>query len=254
MKKTIYTVMTVLGAGLALLAACTKNIKDTTPLVADLDQQAKIQIYNATLNTQRNFLLMDGNALSGAPMVFTQTTATNITHTGQGLIYAVQPGTRNFILKDTSSSTTQPEVAFNMNLQPNNFYSIFTYDSMNAIKVVNVPTTIVIPDTGTARVRFTNLTYVKGGLPGNVDVFSRNKNANIFSNIALAQVTDFINLPTFSSDQLIVREAGTLNALDTASFSPTQKRSYTLVFRGRYNFNEAGNAFFPRTLVNFTNY
>jgi hypothetical protein len=117
-----------------------------------------------------------------------------------------------------------------------------------------VPTNIIISDTGTARVRFTNLTYVKGGLPGNVDIFSKNKNTNIFSNVALAQVTDFINFPSRGTDSLIVRAAGTLTALDTATFSPTQQRSYTLVFRGRYNFNEAGGTIFPRTLVNFTNY
>ena len=157
MKKTIYPAIIICVMGLALLIACTKDIHDTTPLVPNYNQLATVQLYNATLNTQRNFVYVNGNPIIGAPLVYTQTTATNATHTGSGFVYALKPGTMNFIIRDTSSTATQPELVFVNDFQANKFYSIFTYDSVNAIKQITVPTTITIPDTGLARVRFTNL-------------------------------------------------------------------------------------------------
>jgi hypothetical protein len=56
------------------------------------------------------------------------------------------------------------------------------------------------------------------------------------------------------ADSIFVRQAGTMNTLDTAVFTFTRKRNYTLIMRGRYANNEAGGATFPRTLSSFTNY
>jgi hypothetical protein len=254
MKKTIYPAIIIMVMGSGLLIACTKDIKDTTPLVPNFNQLATVQLYNATLNTTRNFVYVNGSPILATPLVYTQTTATNATHTGSGVVYALKPGTMNFLIKDTAAAATQPEFLFANDFQANRFYSVFTYDSVNSMKQVTVPTTITIPDTGTARVRFTNLSYLKGSVPPAVDIYSKNQNANIFSNISLAQVTDFINFPARGSDSLIVRQTGTMTALDTATFNPTQKRSYTLVFRGRYSTNEAGGALFPRLLTSFVNY
>jgi hypothetical protein len=95
---------------------------------------------------------------------------------------------------------------------------------------------VVIPADTTSRVRFANLIYSATAVP-NVDIYSVRRAQNIFSNVALNNATDFI--PFFSnapiSDTLHVRATGTLTNLATlASFNPLPKRSYTLVFRGRY--------------------
>jgi hypothetical protein len=80
------------------------------------------------------------------------------------------------------------------------------------------------------------------------------------TNLLPTQFTDF--MPYASSytsgvplnDTLIVFENGTTNRLDTLlNFSPTRKRSYTLIFRGRWRTNEAGGAANPRTLSSFAN-
>lgn len=129
------------------------------------------------------------------------------------------------------------------------------YDTVATVKQVTVETNIVIPSDNSARVRFANFTYSKNsGVPPNVDVYSKQKNSNIFTDIPLTAVTGFIPYGSNVSDSLIVRSTGTATALDTAVVSFAAKRSYTLVFRGRYATNEAGGAVSPRTLSSFLNY
>src|SRR5215213_4191442 len=108
MKKTIYPAIIIMVMALGLLIACTKEIRDTTPLVPNFNQLATVQVYNAALNTTRNIVYIDGGPIMAAPLVYTQTTATNLTHTGSGFVYALQPGTKNFMIRDSSSTATQP--------------------------------------------------------------------------------------------------------------------------------------------------
>jgi hypothetical protein len=85
-----------------------------------------------------------------------------------------------------------------------------------------------------------------------VDIYSAKRQANIFTNVATAAVTDFIPYATDISDTLFVRATGTLiNLTQLNSVLPREKRSYTVVFRGVYQLTTGINT---RALVNFTNY
>lgn len=244
-------------AGLAVIVvsqfSCTKtNFERVANTNTDFNNKAQVQVYNATINTQRTFVYSDGKKLNGAALIYTQTTATNAAHTGSGITFLLDPGLHAFTIRDTLGTSTQTKLNFSENLDANKFYTIFMYDTMNAVKQKTVLTELVTPADSTARVRFANFVYSKA-LPPTVDIFSKRRNENVFSNIPYTTVTDFIPYATGVSDSLIVRTAGTMIALDTATFTFTPKRSYTLVFRGRASTNEIGGALFPRTLASFTN-
>ena len=69
--------------------------------------------------------------------------------------------------------------------------------------------------------------------------------------MAVTGVTDFIPVPSAFTDTFYVRETGTTNQLAVLNgLTPTEKRSYTLVFRGRY---ETTSGTIARTLSSFIN-
>jgi len=96
---------------------------------------------------------------------------------------------------------------------------------------------------------------MKSATPTPIDIFSVKRNANVFTNIAYGTVTPFIPYASALSDTLVVRQTGstTVNLDTLRGFNPTQKRSYTLVFAGRYMINESGGSS-PRTLTSTTSY
>ncbi len=246
------------GAGIVATAciylSCSKaNLDQVAAVDDDFNNKAIVQVYNAALNTQRNFIYADARPLNGAAMVYTQTTSTNAAYTGSGLSFALTPGLHNIVIRDTLTSSTQPVLSFAGNFDANKFYTIFTYDSLNTIKQKTVETEIVIPSDTVARVRFAHFAFLKAGVTPNVDVFSTKRNANVWSDIPYTTVTNFIPYASGTSDSLIVRQAGTLTGLDTAIFSFVKRRSYTIVFRGRYLTNEAGGVNYPRLLTSFAN-
>ncbi|HEY6504779.1 MAG TPA: hypothetical protein VIZ28_12440 [Chitinophagaceae bacterium] len=247
------------GAGVMAIASfylsCTKtNFERVADANTDYNNKSLVQVYNASINTQRTFFYADGNKLNGAALIYTQTTATNAAHTGSGLTFILDPGLHSFLIRDTLLTSVQTPISFSGNLDANKFYTVFTYDTMNASKQKSVLADLVIPTDSTARLRFANFVYWKSGIPPPMDIFSKRLNANIFSNINYTDVTGFIPYASMVSDSLIVRTAGTMIALDTLAVSSfTPKRSYTLVFRGRYVTNEIGGALFPRTLASYAN-
>lgn len=90
-----------------------------------------------------------------------------------------------------------------------------------------------IPDTGKFSLRFVNA-LMNDTAGAQVDVYSKRYASNIFSNVPVKGVVEFMQLPyTTLSDTLLVRRAGTENLLttfNTASFS--RRRVYTLVYKG----------------------
>ena len=131
---------------------------------------------------------------------------------------------------------------------------MYTYDTVGTIKYKLVPSEVPSESDETIRVRLAHFAFLRSATPPAIDVFSKNKNANIFSNVSFGDVSNFITYTT-GADSLIVRQAGSTTVnLDTAVFSPTMKRSYTLIFGGRYMTNEAGGAASPRTLTTTINY
>lgn len=231
--KTINKISIALGmvAGLLAVQSCTKQ---SPKLVAkqqeDFGNSSLVQVYIATVNATRNYVYVDGAPLNGAAM-----SSGSLFPSGVATIGAnVQPGVRAFLVRDTLTAATQVPLSFAENLQVGKRYTVFMYDSINAPKQKTVETNIEIPADTTARVRFANFVFSVADVPA-VDIFSKRRNVNIFTNIKRTEVTNFIPIPSAFNDTFFVRETGTLNQLAVLNgLNPTEKRSYTLVFRGRY--------------------
>jgi hypothetical protein len=234
----------LLISGLTMLAACVKTIEDTSPIDDDMTTKARIQIFNATVGTgARNLITVDANRINAPGFtygsVFPALPSTS---------FAVPAGLRAFNIIDTLATTTMPPLTFAENFSAGNFYTIFLYDTLNAIKQKTVLTNIVVPDDTTARVRFANFIYSSNAVP-NVDVFSFRRNANVWTNIPVKEVTEFIPYQSGVVDTFYVRETGTMTQLAKAAVgSFTAKRSYTAIFRGSYRVAAS------RTISTFINY
>lgn len=225
-KITTISLGAVLVSGLYL--SCTK----TTPSVASTDQDfnnaALVQVYDATVNSSRNYVYVDGNAVTGSAMAFG-----NVFPSG-AYAFKVNAGLRSFVIKDTLSTSTQARIAFAENFDSKKNYIIFMYDTTTTAKQLTVQNDIVFPADTAARVKFANFIYNSSDVPA-VDIFSKRVNANIFTNIPKTVVTGYIPFPASVNDTLLVRETGTTNLLATLNgFNATPRRSYTLVYRGSH--------------------
>jgi hypothetical protein len=241
-----------------IIAGCTKDKvpEGRADENMDFSNHAQVQVYNAAVNTQRNHVFVDGKIVTGASLTYTSATFSPL-FPSSASGFAVPAGLRNFLIRDTLTAATQPPLVFAENFQSGQFYTIFLYDSLNAVKQKTVWTKIDVPTDTSSRLRFANFVYWRTGTPPPMDVFSKKMNANIFTNVAYTEVTNFIPYGSgFTSgaynDTLLVRPTGSTGAyLDTLAFTPARGRVYTLVFRGRY---ETAGASFPRTLSVFANY
>lgn len=156
------------------------------------------------------------------------------------------------MIRDTLATSTQVPLVFAENMQVGKLYTIFAYDTITTPKQVTVPANIVIPADSTARLRLANFVHNSFDVPG-VDVFSKRRNANIFTNVRRTEVSEFIPYASASqnplytansNDTLFIRETGTMNALVTINgFNPTAKRSYTLVYRGSHRGTKTASIF-----------
>jgi hypothetical protein len=231
---TIITVFSAVIASAILAVSCVKQTgKEVALEQTNYTNKAFVQVYNGTLNSARNYVYVDGNAVTGAALAFAATFPSTPSN------FAVTSGFRAFLIRDTSSTIlTQPPLSFAENFEANQNYTIFMYDSLTTPKQKTVKNDIVFPDDTTSRIRFANFIFTKTAVP-NVDLFSTRRNANVFTNVQITDVTNYVPHPsaskTVENDTLLVRETGTLNLLATLNgFAPVRKRSYTLVFRGRY--------------------
>jgi hypothetical protein len=110
------------------------------------------------------------------------------------------------------------------------------YDTITSPKQKTVIDNIVTPQDTSMRIRFANFIYSPFAVPA-VDVFSFNRNANLFTNVQVTDVTEFISYPSLLKvDTLYFRETGTLNqvAKFTILDGFPEKRNYTLVYRGSH--------------------
>jgi hypothetical protein len=226
---TIITACSAVIASALLFVSCIKQTgKEVATEQNDYSNKTFVQIYNGVLNSARNYVYVDGNAVTGAALAFNGTFPSTPSN------FAILSGNRVFLIKDTLSTTTQPAMSFAESFDANKNYTIFMYDSINFPKQKTVMNNIVIPDDTTSRVRFANFIYTTSAVP-NVDVFSLKRNANVWTNVQITDVSGYIPYASALNDTLYVRETGTTNLLATLNgFNPTRKRSYTLVFRGRY--------------------
>jgi len=237
-RATIFSAFALLCIVL-LTGGCTKKSgKEVAFEQNDFSNKAFVQIYNATVNS------------TGTTNVFVyamQVTAASVTFgtafPSSAAGFVVDAGLRSFSIRSSSATPVQATINFVENFDMNKYYTIFMYDTTTAAKQKTVVTNIVIPSDSTARVRFANFIY-NNGVPPPVDVFSKVRNANIFTNVATTEVTEFIPYASSLSDTLLVRETGTNVLLATLNgFNPTRKRSYTVVYRGSYKGTRAVSAF-----------
>lgn len=231
-------------ATLLSLASCTKKVDSRLITNSDFSNSSQVKIYVATVNAVRNYVYVDGKPINGAAL----TSGSVFPSSG---IYAtsISSGLRAFLVRDTLAAATQLPYSFSENMQAARNHSIFLYDTINSPKQKTVVDDYTIPADTTARIRFAHFTYSPVAVP-NVDIYSKRRGANIFSNVPLTDVTSYVPIASGLPDTLIVRVAGSGTDLTNnpgpvpvqVIFTPTAKRSYTLLFRGGYRATTTSNA------------
>lgn len=237
-------IILLLIAGTVILS-CTKSFDEKTAQQKNFNNSSLIQVYMAMGNAARNYVWVDGKLITGSLM------SSGSVFPSAAYAASITPGLKSFLVRDTLSTSAQAPINFAENMQVGKNYTIFIYDTINAPKQKTVETKIVIPSDTTARIRFANFTHSKTAVPG-VDIYSKRLNQNIFTNVNISEVTEFIPFPSAFTDTFSVRPTGTttnLVTLNTVSLS--RKRSATLVFRGSYYVATGAHA---RALSVFTNY
>jgi hypothetical protein len=238
--------ITIALASMIMLAACEKEYKSILTEETNLGNTAFVKFHNAIINSNRTYIYSDMVPLNGATIAY------------GGLFPSLSPsytalaaGTRAIAIRDTLAPSTQYPISFNAPMTAGTFYTIFAYDSLNAPKYKVIQDNIQVFNDTAARVRFANFPYSTTAMP-NVDIFSQKQQANIFTNISTAAVTDFISFRANISDTLYVRPTGTTNNLTQLNgLVATAKRNYTVIFRGSYR-STTGTA--ARTLTSFLSY
>lgn len=221
------------------LVSCTKSFDSRLAATYGNDNSSNVQLCIATVGASRNYLVVDNKPVNGAAL------ASGAVFPSAGFGFSVPTGMRSFLLRDTLTASTQTPLSFAQVMEIGKSYTIFSYDTITAVKQKTVETPIVIPADTTCRLRFANFIYNPNVIPA-VDVFSFVRNTNVFSNVNVTDVTGFITYPSALTDTLYVRPAGNTSTTllkITLSGGLTQKRSYTLVYRGSDRGTKASTLF-----------
>ncbi len=243
-----------------LISSCEKTFDEKTVQQKDFNNSTITQVYVATLNASRNYIYVDGAPVTGALL----TSGSVFPATGFG--FKVNPGLRAFEVKDTLQTSTQVPLKFSSNMQVGTHQTIFLYDTITSPKQKTVIDKIVVPTDTTSRLRFANFTYSPVAIPA-VDIYSARRAVNIFTNVQVTDVTEYISIPSGFTDTFYIRPTGTTTNLQNFTptpapgvftdirliFTPTITRNYTLVFRGGYR-TTTTTLGTVRTLSLFVNY
>lgn len=220
-----------------LYLACTKNRPHVTVTDTDLSNSTLVQVFDATVSSVRTYVYVDGTPVTGSVLAY------GSIFPATAYAFKVKAGLRSFLIKDTLNTSTQAPISFAENFDIGKNYTIFMYDTTPSAKQITVLNDVVIPADTTARVKFVNLIHNSFAVPA-VDVFSTRRNENVFTNISKTQSTAYIPYASAFTDTLLVRETGTTNLLASLiGFVPTQKRSYTLIYRGSHRGTRVLSAF-----------
>lgn len=245
MKSKFLNSILLLTAVTAVLVSCKKEVKEITDRQYSFDNNALVQVYMGTVSATRNYVLVDNVPVTGAALalggIFPST----------GHAASVAAGSRTLTIKDTLATSTQAPYTLTSTFTGKKYYTLFMYDTITSPKCLLVENDYQLMFEETAKLRFANLIFSKTVIPA-VDIFSKRQNANLFSNVPIAKVTDFVQVNTGISDTLIVRQTGTSTQLAVLNSLVLQRQHfYTVVFRGSYGATSGTNA---RTLSSFTNY
>ena len=233
------------GICLVGLLSCDKEFDKIPVESTNFDGKANVRLANFVVNSNRNYVFVDNILTSGTSSAYTST------YPNAPSFMTMDAGTRAILIKDTLATTTQVPINISANLEADSYYTIFTYDSITNAKSKLVKDVITTPTDTTARIRFAHFAYSTAAIP-NVDLYSTRRKQNIYTNVSLTSVTDFIPYASGLLDTLYVRETGKTANLGTINgFSPITKRSYTVIFRGSYRLTTGTAA---RTLSSFLTY
>jgi len=236
--KSLKLIIFFVGAAAvtSLLNSCTKELPNVAQPITNLSNVANVQVFSATVKATHNYVYVDGTSVSGAAVSY------GGVFPGTAYSFVVNPGSRTFLIKDTTSGTAQAPLTFTQNMDAGKSYTIFTYDSISNIQQSTVLNKIVIPKDTTCMLRFGNFVYNATDVP-NVDVYSFRRGATtpVFTNVATAGVTDFIPYASGITDTLYVYATGTTSPLLVKTLIPTltPTRSYTTVYSGSYTGKKA---------------
>jgi Domain of unknown function (DUF4397) len=220
-----FCITAVFAAG---LFACKKEMKTFLPAQTDFSGKSFIKVYNSVINSTRNFVYINTIPVTGAALAY------GSLFPSVSYYSVIDAGNRDVLIKDTLITTTQKPISFAAPFDEGVNYTIFTYDTLTNTKYLVTKDNIQQPVDTTSRLRFANLVYSKTAVP-NVDIYSIKRKENIFTNVPVASVTDFIPFSSGIADTLYVRATGTTtNLTQLNGINNTQKRSYTIVFRGIY--------------------
>jgi hypothetical protein len=246
-SKFLYSLLFI-GTGLLAFVSCKKKVEEITTRQYNFNKSSMVQVYVGTVSATRNYVYVDNTPVTGAAVVL----GGLFPSTGYSAV--VSSGQRTLIIKDTLATSTQAPLTFTQTFNEKKNYTIFTYDTITSPKMLVTESSYSLKYENSAQLRFANLIYSKTAVP-NVDIFSKRLNANIFSNVPVAGIADFITMPTIGlSDTLLVRQTGTQTQLAALNSVVLQaSRYYTIVFRGSYAVS-TGTGANLRTLSLFTNY
>lgn len=266
LTKIISTGCVVMTFALLFVSCVKEKGKEVALEQIDFVNKTSVQVFNAMVGSTRNYVYVDGVPVNGASLTYGNLFPSSSVN------FAVTSGFRAFLIRDTqvvaTPVTTQLPISFAEDFKASGNYTIFMYDTTTAAKQKTVLNNIVVPADTTARLRFANFIYNPTGLTA-FDIFSVKQNANIFTNVQVTDVTEYIPYASRITDTFYIRLTGTLTNLQnfrpTAGtvpgalvdilgvLTPTQKRSYTLIFRGGYRASTTTNTT-VRTLSTFVNY
>ncbi|MBM3413686.1 MAG: DUF4397 domain-containing protein [Bacteroidetes bacterium] len=245
-KKYIHGFGVLLLAGIVLIS-CEKTFDEKIIQQRDLSANSIAKVYIATVGASRNYVYVDSKPQNGSAL----SSGSVFPSTGYG--FFVPDGQRDFLIRDTLTLTTQVPLSFTNVMRGGRNYTIFTYDTISAVKQKTVETAINIPIDTTCRVRFANFAYNGLAVTPAVDIVSLGKNEVVATNLQYTDVTEFIVHPTkIGTEAFQVRLAGTSTVLATSAISILEpKRSYTVVYRGSHRATSGASI---RTVSLFLNY
>ena len=182
----------------------------------DDESNSNVMVIHATPDASGIDVLIDNKLENKTPLTYRNNTG----------YFDVESGIRDVKINATGTSTTL--INTEVDLDENDYYSIFTVDSLDNISALVVVDDLSTPRDGEAHVRFLHLAP---GAPA-VDVAVASSGEVIFDNIAYKEGTGFMSLDA-GTYNLDIRVAGTVNiALVLQSMTFADGKSYTVYARG----------------------
>ena len=237
-RKYVFLFISVL----LTMAACKKNTFNVTdPQGVDGKALVKIGLFNMTAVSTPLLIFANGQRISGAvaspyPYPGGGFNTPSLNPTNNGDYFALTPGDNKFEFYTTNFGTANIISKFfetTQNFEANKKYTVYTTDTATTtIAAIKAPDNANAPDSGFARIRFTNL------IPNSVSVDFYKGMTLVKAAVNYKDFTDFIDVPSSTLDTFSIRIAGTPTGPALTSLAylrmtvNTNQRIYSFVSRG----------------------